>query len=90
MSSREFSEWLAYFNLEPFGEDVEDNRAGVIAAMIVNTQRGKKTKAVQPADFFPRLRPPAVEQTPATLLEKVKLLHAAFGGDDPPPTALKD
>jgi hypothetical protein len=57
IDSREFTEWMAYWNVEPFGPEREDQRAGEIAAVIANVNRDPKTKS-EPwtaVDFFPRL-----------------------------------
>lgn len=55
-TSRELSEWMAFFELEPFGPLVEDERAGAIAATILNTTPSKSQKTYQPSDIFPRLK----------------------------------
>ena len=49
ISSRELSEWMAYYELEPWGEERADLRAGIIASAMANVW-GAKTK---PADFMP-------------------------------------
>lgn len=51
LSSRQLSEWMAYDRLEPFGEERADLRAGVVASVIANVNRGKKGKAYSPQDF---------------------------------------
>lgn len=38
--------------VEPFGEDRADLRAGVISSIIVNTNPYRKGPAVKPSDFF--------------------------------------
>ena len=54
MSARELSEWMAYYAIEPFGEQRDDYRAGLIAATVANCAgAGKKGKALQPTDFIP-------------------------------------
>lgn len=54
MSARELSEWMAYYAIEPFGEQREDYRAGLLAATVANCAgAGKKGKALQPTDFIP-------------------------------------
>jgi len=49
MPLRLFLEWCAYFRVEPFGEERDDLRSGVIASVIVNalSKNGKAT----PSDF---------------------------------------
>jgi hypothetical protein len=73
MTSREFTQWVAYSRVEPFGHEMENWRAGMIASAIVNTlhavqPRAKGTrgpKPLKPRDFYP---PSAAkeQQTPLT------------------------
>ncbi len=53
ISSPEFVRWQAYYELEPFGEERADLRAGIVASTIVNVQRGKGQRAVKATDFMP-------------------------------------
>lgn len=54
MSGRDVAEWQAFYNLELRGEDRADWRAGLIASMIANVNRGKDTDPYSPADFIPK------------------------------------
>ncbi len=54
MSGREFLEWQVYHSLYPLGERRADLRAGIIASVIANTQRGPDTPAYHPFDFVPK------------------------------------
>lgn len=45
-------EWLAYAELEPFGDERADLRAGIIASSAVNVWGGKS----RPLDFMPVMR----------------------------------
>ena len=55
MSARRFAEWQAYANLEPFGPPAEFWQAGLIASMLANVNRAKKTdRAYTPEDFMPK------------------------------------
>ena len=54
IDSREFSEWIAYHGLEPFGEERADLRAGIVAATVANVHRGRGQRALKPADFMPK------------------------------------
>ena len=48
MSSVEFSQWLAFYDLEPFGPQAEGLQLGIIAALINNiTSKNQR----QPSDF---------------------------------------
>jgi len=44
IDAREFQWWRAYSNIEPLGEKREDMRAGLICALIANTNRDSKSK----------------------------------------------
>ena len=79
IDSRELSEWMAYFSLEPWGTEVEDWRAGMIAATISNVNRDekKRKKPFEPKDFIPqRKKPPVEEQSPE---EQAKILKMWAG-----------
>jgi hypothetical protein len=47
---------MAYYSLEPFGEERGDLRAGIIASTIANRHRNPKEekRAYAPADFAPK------------------------------------
>ena len=52
-NARQFAEWRAYYQIEPWGEERADLRAGIIASTIANVNRGKGQKAFMPSDFMP-------------------------------------
>ncbi len=56
MSSAEFAEWMAYYAIEPFGEERADLRMGVLASLIANINRDpkKQREPFTPSDFMPR------------------------------------
>jgi len=64
MSSRELSEWMAFFSLEPWGTEVEDWRAAMIAATVANGYRDPKRrrKPYEPKDFMPQRGPLVVKE----------------------------
>ncbi len=62
VTSRELSEWMAYETLEPFGPRRADHRAGVIASLIYNSNRGKGAKPLGADDFFPETFEPPQEE----------------------------
>lgn len=55
IDSRELTEWMAFFELEPWGSEIEDHRFGVVASTIANVNRDPKRRArsYEPDDFFP-------------------------------------
>jgi len=94
ISSREFTEWIAFYNLDPFGAEREDLRAALVAATIANTTRGDAQDPYTTEQFMPKLgerallpagdtesdmpEPITPEQGVATL----EMLNAMFGGQD--------
>ena len=77
MTSAQFAEWMAYGQLEPWGEERADLRAGIIASTQANSMRGKKGKPFKPQDFMPRYEPEDEEATAAMMMAKMR---AALGG----------
>lgn len=84
ISSAEFAEWMAYAQLEPFGQGREDTRAGVIASLIANANRDtdKRSTPFGPEDFFPNLgegaAPAQQEQTPEEQLAIMQMITDAM------------
>lgn len=81
MSSREFSQWMAFSRLEPFGDERADLRNGIIAATIANTNLKKGQKPYTPLDFIPRFSNKP-KQSSADQLALIEQLNEAFGGED--------
>lgn len=55
MSGQDLVEWIAYAELEPFGEERADLRMGILAALTANMNRDpEKTSEFTPKDFIPR------------------------------------
>ena len=52
IDSREFAGWMAFSQLEPFGSEMEDLRAGIIASTVANVFGGKGTRH-KPRDYMP-------------------------------------
>lgn len=53
IGSGELAEWIAFYDLEPFGGQVDDLRAGLNPALTVNMNRDPKSDPVTPLSFFP-------------------------------------
>lgn len=49
MSSREFARWMAFYSINPFGEQRRDWRAGQICSVLATLLGRRPTK---PADFM--------------------------------------
>ena len=88
ISSDEFTEWLAYYQLEPFGEQIADMRHGTACALLANVNRNAEARpqAYKPDDFVPWVKREVVEVEPVQLPDKVahsNLLRAALFGIAP-------
>ena len=83
MSSREFAEWAAYYELEPWGDEYDALERATIAAMVANTARDakKRPQAYQPQDFMARFKE-RKDTGAATLLQKVSFINRLMGGRD--------
>lgn len=49
--SNEFTEWLAFWKLNPFGPDIDDQRAAWLPTMFFNANRRKDANAAKFSDF---------------------------------------
>ncbi len=72
MSSEEFSEWIAFYELEPFGRYADFQGHAQTAAMVYNVHRGKDDKPIEPDDLMPK-----EYESPQTV-EQMKQIAAAF------------
>jgi hypothetical protein len=55
MSVKQFRAWVEYAQLEPFGEERSDWRAGLVTSAIYNVNMDtRKHKPMEPADFMPK------------------------------------
>lgn len=85
MSSREFSEWMAYYEIEPFGEERADLRQAMTTSAVHNTIQAqtKRPKWTKPEDFMifsDRTQPKTEESGPVEPeLLKAKLFAFAAG-----------
>ena len=51
--SDELTEWMAFYQLEPFGDFRADLRSAIIASTLANAHRSKEGKPFTPEDFKP-------------------------------------
>jgi hypothetical protein len=64
VDSAEFTDWIAYYGIEPFGERFADIRAGTIASVVANANLSKDSKPFSPLDFVPWAKEPEPEGPP--------------------------
>lgn len=84
ISSRELTEWQAFYQLEPFGEERDDLRSGIVASTVANTARDPKQhrEPFLPRDFMPKFgdEDEEVEVDQEALWAKVNAVMFAIGG----------
>jgi hypothetical protein len=71
LTSRQISEWIAYFKIEPFGPPAEEMRFGVLAASTLLPHVKKGTK-IDPRDFTVSLKPETKNKPDADLGSQLK------------------
>ena len=74
LTARELMNWIAFYELEPWGEKRADLRAGIIASTTYNMQRGKGS-ALKASDFMPDFEP----QKAQTVAEMQAIFLASTG-----------
>ncbi len=77
MPASEFREWEVLEAVEPFGEMGAYLRAGIVAAVIANVNRGPKAQAFTPWDFVPKVEDDSKVATPEKIREVMLALVAA-------------
>lgn len=68
MTSKQLSEWMAFYRLEPFGFEAQVYGHAITSSVVANTNRKKGRKAFTPLDFMPKERAlPSVKEFFANL-----------------------
>ena len=79
-NSRQYAEWQAEYQLDPWGDERADLRMGIIACTIANVNRAKG-RTFKPGDFMPEFDKQAKQrQTPeemAAVMTRFTTLHNA-------------
>jgi flagellar basal body rod protein FlgC len=76
---------MAFYQLEPFGEERDDLRSGIVASTIANANRNpkKRRRPFRPKEFMPvTQKTQRREQTWQDQLRIVEMWNAALGGKD--------
>ena len=55
LTPRQLIEWRAFATIEPFGEEADYWRAGLIAAAAINPHRARGKKAISPEELMPNI-----------------------------------
>lgn len=78
VSSIELSEWVAFYNMEPFGFEADYLGHAQTSATLVNVNRKKNSKAASAKDFFPRFE---TDNEASGAIGFVTTLNAMHGGE---------
>ncbi len=55
MPGRLLAEWMAFYQLEPFGPPADFTRAGIVASEVFNAKRTKDSQPIaKAADYLPK------------------------------------
>lgn len=86
MTSRQFTEWVAFYKSQPFGPDLRDERVARLMMLTAEIHRDedKRGHRFTVEEFLPDYGAPDDEQTEdwETILHQVELMNKAFGGRD--------
>lgn len=52
MPSSEFTEWMAFYEIEPFGPSRDNVHSAMICSLLYNANRGKRQEALTVTDFM--------------------------------------
>jgi len=83
IDSRELSEWMAYYSLEPWGPERGDLQAGIISATVANGIRAfgkRRGKAATPQDFMPDFVRARKRQSVEDIKRYLQAFTASFDG----------
>ena len=82
MTSSEFSEWIAFYNIHPFGDERDDMRIAQLCSLIFNITRSKKQTATKITDWmFNFEQPDKPDATQESNLMYAETLKQIFSRD---------
>jgi hypothetical protein len=77
MSSAEFAEWMAYYQIEPFGQERDNWHAATLATLIAGSA-GAKGEATKIESYMLRPRPQR-RQSPQSIYQAFRAWAVAQG-----------
>ena len=81
ISSSELTEWIKFYEIEPFGMEIDMLGHAVTASTIANVNRSKGGKEYAPSDFMPKFEKEE-EQTVEQQISFAAMYTVALGGKD--------
>ena len=82
ISSKELTEWLAFYELEPFGSEADYLGHAVVASVIANVNKAKGQKPFSVEDFMPKRSEGSGVQTEAEMIQIASMFTLGLGGQD--------
>ena len=82
VSSRELAEWMLYFQLEPWGTEIDLYGHAMTTSTLMNIYRGKDTEAVSPFEVMPKFDVKPADEAIDETINMVTMLNAMYGGKD--------
>jgi len=76
VGSDELTEWMAFYQLEPFGDFRADYRSGVIASTFANAHRAQDASPFRVEDFMPFLEKETPKVNPKVNVARFKAMFA--------------
>ncbi len=67
--------WMAYAEVEPFGEDRADLRSAIVAQTVYGCMRGRGSRSMTLADFMPDLSPKPTPEQLASRFNQFAMTH---------------
>lgn len=81
ISSKELTEWMAFYTLEPFGVETEFLGHAITSAVVANANKPKGKKSYTPEDFMPKFQKKK-KQTTDAMIGMASVITKALGGKD--------
>lgn len=78
ISSAEFTEWIAFYKREPWGEERADLRAGIVASTVANAAPFRKGRAYTPSEFMPFAKSHAHRQSQEEIAMRLEIWKARY------------
>jgi uncharacterized protein DUF4035 len=72
MTTRQFCEWRAYYDLEPFGEERADYRSAQVVATLLNVHRKRGSPLVKLAECLLKFGSAALPRTQAESVAQIQ------------------
>ena len=76
---KELIEWMAFYEISPFGDERSDFQAGVIASTVANVNKRKNRKPYRPQDFM--FKPSKKKQTVDEQWQIILDMHKKITGN---------